>query len=141
MRPVTLPGKCLSGTSQKSPIYCVKFYTFLNGIYCKFFHFQYSGKARSQRVKRQPAKFSDYWDMNIPTEYYEEDFLEFEKEVNVSEKKRLSIMKPEKRSEYMIAKYNASQKFKLREASPKGRKGPGDSKDKMSKRVREYILH
>ena len=79
--------------------------------------------------------------MNIPTEYYEEEFLEFVKEVNVSEKKCLSIMKPEKRSEYMIAKYNASQKFKPRKASPKGRKGPGDSKDEMSKRVREYILH
>ena len=36
-------------------------------------------RAPSGRVKRVPRKFSSYWDMNIPTEYYEEDFLEFEK--------------------------------------------------------------
>ena len=33
----------------------------------------------SGRKTRQPAKFAIYWDMNIPTQFYEEEYIEFEK--------------------------------------------------------------
>ena len=35
------------------------------------------------RVKSKPSKFRMYWDMNIPTQYYEQDFLLFEKDFNM----------------------------------------------------------
>ena len=37
-----------------------------------------SGKVPSQRRRFYPKRFNLYWDMNIPTEYYEEKFIEFE---------------------------------------------------------------
>ena len=50
--------------------------------------------------------------MNIPTEYYEDEFLEFEDKLRMTCSKKLSTMQPEKRSEYMLAKYNLSQIYR-----------------------------
>ena len=33
-------------------------------------------------MRRYPSRYRNYWDMNIPTQYYEEDFLKFENWLN-----------------------------------------------------------
>ena len=37
-------------------------------------------RRRSLRHRTVPSRWKDYWDMTIPTEYYEEEFLYFEKD-------------------------------------------------------------
>ena len=47
--------------------------------------------------------------MNIPTEYYEDEFIEFEEKCQVTCRKQLQRMDPDKRSQYIIKKYNSSK--------------------------------
>ena len=40
------------------------------------------------RVRRVPPKFRSYWDMTIPTEYYQDEFLQFERFLKFAMKRR-----------------------------------------------------
>ena len=61
-------------------------------------------------------KFDDYWDMNIPTEFYEEEFIDFENYMhftgNLMESTRAS---PHANSEYHLEMYKKYQKFVQKE--------------------------
>ena len=51
-------------------------------------------------------KFADYWDMNIPTEYYEDEFLDFEDYMNFTGNIRPSTKEaPHANSDYCLEKY------------------------------------
>ena len=54
--------------------------------------------------------------MNIPTEYYEEDFLEFENYINLTTNLRPSSKQnPHEKSDYYLEKYKQYEKFMKKE--------------------------
>ena len=65
-----------------------------------------SNVRRSQRIKWTPTRFKIYWGMNIPTEFYEDDFLEFERNMFLAgDKKEATVAKPHANSEYTLAMF------------------------------------
>ena len=61
-------------------------------------------------------KFADYWDMNIPTEYYEDEFLDFEDYMNFTGNIRPSTKEaPHANSKYCLEKYKNYEKFMRQE--------------------------
>ena len=44
-----------------------------------------SVRKPSTHLRRKPSRYAVYWDMNIPTEYYEQEFLDFENDNKFTE--------------------------------------------------------
>ena len=82
-----------------------------------------SAKQKSQREMSAPAKFEEYWDMNIPTEYYEEEFLEFEKYMQFTgNQKHSSKENPHANSDYYLEKFKSYEKFMKKDRKAEDRK-------------------
>ena len=74
-----------------------------------------AGKKESRNIS-EPQKFADYWDMNIPTEFYEEEFLEFEDYMHLMGNiKETSKESPHANSEYHLEMFKKYEKFVQKE--------------------------
>ena len=63
-------------------------------------------------MRSTPVRFEDFWDMNIPTEYYEEEFIEFEKYLNCTGSIRVATKEsPHANSEYQLKRYKKYEKW------------------------------
>ena len=61
---------------------------------------------------RHPPKNSIYWDMNIPTQFYEEEYLEFKRYLEFTQVKKLSTDEnPHANSEYYLQQFEMYEKF------------------------------
>ena len=71
---------------------------------------------KPERKIAAPRKFDDYWDMNIPTQFYEEDFIEFERYMTfIGNTKIATKENPHANSEYYLEKYKSYEKFMKRD--------------------------
>ena len=48
------------------------------GYFLNHFYHLIAARPKSRRIRRLPARFRQYWDMRIPTEYYQQEFIHFE---------------------------------------------------------------
>ena len=73
-------------------------------------------KSKPERKVAEPVKFEDYWDMNIPTEFYEEEFLEFEKYMHFTGNiKKSTKENPYANYEYYLERFKNYEKFMKKE--------------------------
>ena len=64
------------------------------------------------RQKKEPKRNSIYWDMNIPTQFYEEEYLEFERYLDFTQVKTISSAdNPHGKSEYYLQQFEMYEKF------------------------------
>ena len=83
---------------------------------CSNVIFVFTGNS-SKRKSFPPAKYSIYWDSNIPMEYYEQDFLEFEEYALATGKTiRSSNDNPHANGNFMLANFAKYEKFWKRES-------------------------
>ena len=65
-----------------------------------------------QRPRKTPAHYSIYWDSNIPMEYYEEEFLDFEQYAKMTDlKSRYKTSKFESQPELILDKFKKYEKW------------------------------
>ena len=73
-------------------------------------------RAKSIRVRSVPTKFQAYWDMSIPTEYYELDFIEFEEFMKViGNMKKSTVDNPHAAGDYMLLMFRCYEDFRKSE--------------------------
>ena len=109
-------------------------------------------RAKSSQIRTSPARFKSYWDMSIPTEYYESEFIEFEEFMEVvGLKKESSATKPHATGDHMLemfhfykmVKKNESKEELLQEESVelqrKGKKVKRDMQKVSSQQCSEQI--
>ena len=78
--------------------------------------FSFTAKMKSVRKCWEPAKNSIYWDMNIPTQFYEQEYLEFEKYLEFTHVQNLnSPEEPHGNSEYYLEQFAMYEKFRKAE--------------------------
>ena len=78
--------------------------------------FCFTGKQPSQRKNNFPPRFNNYWDMNIPTEYYEEEFLEFENYLEFTLKKKAwNIEEPNANADFYLEQFAKYEKYRDKE--------------------------
>ena len=78
--------------------------------------FAFSAKKNQMRKMSPPVKFADYWDMNIPTQFYEEEFLAFENYMHFTGNTRSPTTKnPHANSEYHLEMFKKYEKFVQKE--------------------------
>ena len=69
---------------------------------------------KSCRRNKYPSRYDIYWDMNIPTQYYEEDYLEFEKYLEFTGLKKESTPEnPHATSEFCLERFALFEKFRF----------------------------
>ena len=72
----------------------------------------FSVKPKSLRKTTIPVRYRNYWDMQISTEFYEEEFIEFEDFLEQTMKmKESSDENPHGKSEFSLREYEKFQKF------------------------------
>ena len=76
--PSSLKGVIVTGQFHFTPIICNGIKREMSCMNKFIFPFLISDRPRSSRPKKVPRKWASYWDMNIPTQFYEEEFLQFE---------------------------------------------------------------
>ena len=87
-----------------------------------------------------PRKYSIYWDMNIPTEFYEEEFIEFEKYMEFTGNIRMSTAEnPHATSTYHLAMFRNYEKF-LKKENKKISKLNNKKNEKKSKSARNATV-
>ena len=65
---------------------------------------------------KPPSKYNIYWDADIPMEYYEENFLEFEEYMEVTgQRKEATADDPHANSTYVLQKFKKFEKFQKKE--------------------------
>ena len=78
----------------------------------------FSEKDPSERVLCWPKKFNIYWDMNIPTEYYEDEFLEFENYLDFTLKRRPDCFQSkELNGDFYLAEFRKFENYQNKESS------------------------
>ena len=87
--------------------------------YSKIFIFEYLYflvKEASARKRREPGKYSIYWDMNIPTQFYKEEYLEFEKYLEFTKISNIPFPdNPHGKSEFCLQQFEMFEKFRRSE--------------------------
>ena len=79
-------------------------------------HFYFTGRPKSKRLCRPPPRFNVYWDMNIPTEYYQSEFIEFEEFMQVlGNTKQSSREKPHAGADHMLLMFRCYEEFQRSE--------------------------
>ena len=65
------------------------------------------------RKIKAPKKHEIFWDMRIPTQFYEEDFIEFEKYMEMTGLQKLSTpQEPHASSEFCLRNFELFEKFR-----------------------------
>ena len=83
---------------------------------CTLWNLFFSVKQKSGRKKKYPRKYNIFWDMNIPTEYYEEEFIEFEKYLEFTNvKKEANCQDPQANADYYLQQFQIFEKFRKAE--------------------------
>ena len=100
-------------------IHCAYFLSIGNDIYSLFIilciHILLV-RTKSMRKKKVPTKFNTYWDMHIPTEFYDEEFIEFENYLQTTGQiNESSTEKPHSQSEYSLKEYAKFRKYVMME--------------------------
>ena len=72
--------------------------------------FLFTERTPSMRKKQRPSKFKLFWDMNIPTQYYEEEFLDFERNLEIKPFEQVhNSNNPHAIGDYILEKYEKQQ--------------------------------
>ena len=99
-------------------------------------------KPKSIRRKKCPTRFNNYWDMEIPTEFYDEEFIEFESYLESTRQiQESSSENPHSQSEFSLREYEKLRKYVKQENKKlfrriKRNKGKPDGN---SRKVREFL--
>ena len=88
-----------------------------NVFYCKLtYPLFFPVRNKSIRHKWSPSRHYIFWDMNIPTEYYKEDFIDFENYLQeTGQNVESSSSNPHANSDYHLEKYASYEKWRKRE--------------------------
>ena len=94
------------------------------------------------RMKIYPLKYNIYWDASIPMEYYEDEFLEFEEYLLITDDRVQSTSdNPHAKSDYFLdrfAKYEKWQKSEDRKEKQRLLRAQKKKAGKNSEKTNEY---
>ena len=87
-----------------------------------FYTVFFAGHVTKRKIS-VPAKYKIYWDLEMPMEYYEESFLDFEDYLNVTgQMKKASADDPHANSKYVLESFRKYEKFQKHEDRKEWRK-------------------